>query len=134
MYNDIFTKPVWSSKAFQSQINSSIVLPKSNMNQFEVGMLILSSQPIPLFSSLHSTIEAIRMGFLGSTFSLKSLKDYLDTTYKDNLSSGDLTLYEGQALSHIFTELTEVIYKDKPSLGSKQVSLELLKLSINWVK
>lgn len=129
-YQNIFLRPVWSSKAFRETYK--LQLPKSNMNSYDVGIHLMSLSPYQIFNTyLVETINHIRNNMLGTTFNKDTLETYLQDIYAK--ADGDVNPHELAILSHIFTEITEGVYIDATSIGCKMCSNKLIELSINYL-
>ena len=129
-YDSVLERPVWTSKSFRETFN--IQLPKSNMNCYDASIHIIGLSVYPVFNSvLVPTINHIRNNMLGTTFNNKTLNTYLHTVYAK--AEEDLSKHELAILSHVFTEITESVFVDTTSIGSKIASNALIILSINYL-
>lgn len=129
-YSTVLERPVWTSKSFKEQFD--INLPKSNMNCYDVALHLLGISPYSVFNNvLFSCITHIRNNMLGTTFNNKTLNTYLHTVYAK--AEEDLSKHELAILSHVFTEITEAVFVDTTSIGSKIASNALITLSINYL-
>lgn len=129
-YNTVLERPVWTSKSFKEQFD--INLPKGNMNCYDAALHLLGISPYSVFNNvLFSCITHIRNNMLGTTFNNKTLNTYLHTVYAK--AEEDLSKHELAILSHVFTEITEAVFVDTTSIGSKIASNALIILSINYL-
>ena len=129
-YSNVLERPVWTSKSFKEQFD--INLPKSNMNCYDAALHLLGISPYSVFNNvLFSCITHIRNNMLGTTFNNKTLNTYLHTVYAK--AEEDLSKHELAILSHVFTEITESVFVDTTSIGSKIASNALITLSINYL-
>ena len=129
-YSTVLERPVWTSKSFKEQFD--INLPKSNMNCYDTALHLLGISPYSVFNNvLFSCITHIRNNMLGTTFNNKTLNTYLHTVYAE--AEEDLSKHELAILSHVFTEITESVFVDTTSIGSKIASNALITLSINYL-
>lgn len=129
-YNTVLERPVWTSKSFKEQFD--IILPKTNMNCYDAALHLLGMSPYSVFNNvLFSCITHVRTNMLGTTFNNKTLETYLHEVY--NKAEEDLSAHELATLSHVFTEITESIFVDTTSIGSKVASNALITLSVNYL-